>query len=171
MSAKKPLLIVCNLANEQETEAALSVNGYELLLQKEAEESKDKEPKKSEEKRFLFKFGDDLRQDNLVLQFFKIMDRLWQSSGDDMRMMCYDVMETGFETGFIELIDKATVITQMHKDQSKITGPFNKMSILNYFLSKVVENNKEQFTIAKEMKVIKGRLNEYNENFLHSLAG
>jgi len=59
----------------------------------------------------LFKYGDDLRQDNLVLQFFKIMDRLWQSSGDDMRMMCYDVMETGWETGFIEFIDKATVIT------------------------------------------------------------
>ena len=46
-----------------------------------------------------------------MLQFFKIMDRLWQSSGDDMRMMCYDVMETGWETGFIEFIDKATVIT------------------------------------------------------------
>ena len=62
-------------------------------------------------KKFLFKFGDDLRQDNLVLQFFKIMDRLWQSSGDDLQMMCYDVMETGFGTGYIEFIDNATVIT------------------------------------------------------------
>ncbi len=59
----------------------------------------------------------------------------------------------------------------MHKDHSKITGPFNKQSVLNYFLNKIVENNKEQFTVAKEMKVIEGRLNEYNENFLHSLAG
>ncbi len=94
------------------------------------------------------------------------MDRLWQSSGDDMRMMCYDVMETGFETGFIEFINNATVITQMHKDHSKVTGPFNKQSVLNFFLNTVVEKNKEQFTIAKEHKVIKQRLNEYNTMLL-----
>ena len=65
-------------------------------------------------KKFIYKCGDDLRQDNLVLQFFKIMDRLWQSSGDDLRMICYDVMETGFETGFIEFIDNGETITAMH---------------------------------------------------------
>ena len=64
--------------------------------------------------KIMFKSGDDLRQDNLVLQFFKIMDRIWQSMGLDMSMVCYDVMESGFETGYIEFVDKATVITEMH---------------------------------------------------------
>ena len=151
MSKKKPLLIVCNLANEEETEAALTAQNSYGIDYKKYEENKhgmnaiehmasrdfsnsspherrpiahtfqnnqnEIEEEKGQPtvlKKFLFKFGDDLRQDNLVLQFFKIMDRLWQSSGDDLRMMCYDVMETGFETGYIEFVDNATVITDMH---------------------------------------------------------
>ena len=73
-------------------------------------------------KKFLFKSGDDLRQDNLVLQFFKIMDKLWNDL--DMKMVCYDAMESGFETGYIEFIDNATVITDMHKRQGFLSGPF-----------------------------------------------
>ena len=76
--------------------------------------------------KFMFKSGDDLRQDNLVLQFFKIMDRIWTAAGDEMNMICYDVMESGFETGYIEFVDAATVITEMHKRMPKrMLGPFN----------------------------------------------
>jgi hypothetical protein len=34
-----------------------------------------------------------------------------------MEMICYSVMESGFETGYIEFIDNATVITDMHVDE------------------------------------------------------
>jgi hypothetical protein len=35
-------------------------------------------------------------------------------------------METGFETGFIEFIDNATVITDMHVEEGNWSGPFEK---------------------------------------------
>ena len=117
MSKKRPILIVVYLANEKETERALSnINsrnlGYhefhanEEVKENDADDQDDYDSAEDMvKKKFLFKCGDDLRQDSLVLQFFKIMDRLWQSGGDNMRMMCYDVLETGFETGYIEFVD------------------------------------------------------------------
>ena len=69
---------------------------------------------------FMFKSGDDLRQDNLVLQFFKIMDKIWNRSDQDLSMVCYDVMESGFETGYIEFVANATTITDMHQMSSKL---------------------------------------------------
>jgi phosphatidylinositol kinase/protein kinase (PI-3 family) len=53
---------------------------------------------------FLFKCGDDLRQDNLVLQFFKLMDRLWNENSLELNMICYDIMETGYQIGYIQFV-------------------------------------------------------------------
>ena len=43
----------------------------------------------------LFKAGDDLRQDQLILQIFGVMDALWAAEGLDMRMSAYRVVSTG----------------------------------------------------------------------------
>eukprot|EP00762_Andalucia_godoyi_P004690 ANDGO_03641.mRNA.1 Phosphatidylinositol 3-kinase 2 len=52
----------------------------------------------------IFKSGDDLRQDLLTLQMFRIMDRLWKSHGLDMRMLPYGCVATGDQIGFIEVV-------------------------------------------------------------------
>jgi len=52
----------------------------------------------------MFKYGDDLRQDNLVLQMFKMMDRFWAEEGLGIDMVTYDVMETGFEIGMMQFV-------------------------------------------------------------------
>lgn len=70
------------------------------------------------------------------------MDGLWQKNSMNMEMECYDVMESGFETGFIEFIDGATVITDMHVDAGNWKGPFTKTSIMKFFLDKVAKNRR-----------------------------
>ena len=64
-----------------------------------------------------------MRQDNLVLQFFKIMDRIWQAAGLDLSMVCYEVFESGFEKGYIEFVNPSKVITDMHKEKGYF-GPY-----------------------------------------------
>jgi phosphatidylinositol-4,5-bisphosphate 3-kinase catalytic subunit alpha/beta/delta len=85
--------------------------------------------------KFLFKNGDDLKQDNLVLQFFKMMDRLWIKNGWELNMVCYDVMETDQFTGYIQFVDNATVITEMHKKASHcFLGPFYQTTVRDHFV-------------------------------------
>ena len=62
----------------------------------------------------MFKYGDDLRQDSLILQLFKLMDRLWMQKGLNMEMNAYNVVETGNMIGYIEFVDKAVVISKIH---------------------------------------------------------
>jgi len=42
----------------------------------------------------IFKSGDDLRQDVLTLQMIRIMDRLWQSEGIDLKLSPYGCIAT-----------------------------------------------------------------------------
>lgn len=80
---------------------------------------------KTEVIKILFKYGDDLRQDNLVLQFFRIMDEMWMEKNMNMMMVRYKVMETGFQVGYIEFVDNSEVISTMHKWRGFWSGPFS----------------------------------------------
>ena len=83
--------------------------------------------------KLLFKYGDDLRQDNLVLQFFRIMDEYWMEKNMNMEMRLYKVMETGNKVGYIEFVDKSDVIATMHKWRGLVQGPFKEKCIYEYF--------------------------------------
>ena len=45
--------------------------------------------------RVMFKYGDDLKQDNLILQIFRVFDKLWRESGLDLKMNIYRTLSTG----------------------------------------------------------------------------
>ncbi|KAH8854640.1 Phosphatidylinositol 4,5-bisphosphate 3-kinase catalytic subunit alpha isoform [Schistosoma japonicum] len=60
----------------------------------------------------IFKHGDDLRQDMLTLQLFKLMDRIWKEEGMDMCLTSYGCFATGYEMGIIEAVrDSRTVMS------------------------------------------------------------
>jgi phosphatidylinositol-4,5-bisphosphate 3-kinase len=61
----------------------------------------------------IFKSGDDLRQDMLTLQMIRIMDKLWQADGLDLRMVPYGVLATGNGIGFIEVVLNAETVSSI----------------------------------------------------------
>jgi len=53
----------------------------------------------------IFKHGDDLRQDQLVLQIFTLMDRILKRENLDLKLTSYRVLATSAQHGFVQFID------------------------------------------------------------------
>lgn len=80
----------------------------------------------------MFKAGDDLRQDQLILQLMKIMEHLWRKEGLDFGMRCYSVLPTGLNQGFIEVVPNAITESELQVDK----GTFNKQIYVKYLKKK-----------------------------------
>ncbi|XP_020608152.1 phosphatidylinositol 4,5-bisphosphate 3-kinase catalytic subunit beta isoform-like [Orbicella faveolata] len=81
--------------------------------------------------RIIFKNGDDLRQDMLTLQLFKIMDRIWQNEGLDLGMIPYGCLSTGSSIGMIEVVHDAETIAKLQKNKG-VAATFAKNCIWDW---------------------------------------
>ncbi|KDN44187.1 hypothetical protein RSAG8_05660, partial [Rhizoctonia solani AG-8 WAC10335] len=63
----------------------------------------------AEEYSVIFKNGDDLRQDQLVIQLFTLMDRLLRKENLDLKLTPYDVLATSSMEGMIQFIPSSTI--------------------------------------------------------------
>ncbi|KAM0791817.1 hypothetical protein ACM66B_004077 [Microbotryomycetes sp. NB124-2] len=57
----------------------------------------------------IFKNGDDLRQDQLVIQLFTLMDRLLRKENLDLKLMPYRVLATGSIDGMVQFVESKTL--------------------------------------------------------------
>lgn len=57
----------------------------------------------------IFKNGDDLRQDQLVIQLFTLMDRLLRKENLDLKMTPYKVLATGALDGMVQFVPSKTL--------------------------------------------------------------
>lgn len=58
---------------------------------------------------FIFKDGDDMRQDQLVIQLFTLMDRLLRKENLDLKLSPYAVLATGPLQGMVQYIPSMTI--------------------------------------------------------------
>lgn len=59
----------------------------------------------------MFKDGDDMRQDQLVIQLFTLMDRLLRQENLDLKLSPYNVLATGPLQGMVQFIPSKTIAT------------------------------------------------------------
>ncbi|KAI0980932.1 hypothetical protein GJ496_000311 [Pomphorhynchus laevis] len=73
----------------------------------------------------IFKNGDDLRQDQLVMQLINLMDKIMKQDQLDLQLTPYEVLATGYNVGLVEYVESMTLRTIKQTHQT----------IRNYFLS------------------------------------
>ena len=61
-------------------------------------------------KGIIYKNGDDLRQDQLVLMLFKLMDMLWKEVNLDFKFTSYKCIAVTKEVGFMEFVANSETI-------------------------------------------------------------
>ncbi|ESP05458.1 hypothetical protein LOTGIDRAFT_181298 [Lottia gigantea] len=66
----------------------------------------------------IFKHGDDLRQDQLVLQSIQLMDKLLRKENLDLKMSPYKVLATSSNHGFVQFVESSAVAEVLYKDGS-----------------------------------------------------
>ncbi|CBQ67863.1 related to phosphatidylinositol 3-kinase [Sporisorium reilianum SRZ2] len=71
--------------------------------------SRDKKAGEAGQYTLIFKNGDDLRQDQLVIQLFSLMDRLLRNENLDLKMTPYRVLATGSIDGMVQFVDSLSI--------------------------------------------------------------
>ncbi|KAM9312943.1 phosphatidylinositol 4,5-bisphosphate 3-kinase catalytic subunit gamma isoform [Gastrophryne carolinensis] len=104
----------------------------------------------------IFKHGDDLRQDMLILQILRIMASIWEEESLDLCLLPYGCISTGNKIGMIQIVKDATTIAQIQQSTVGNTGAF-KDEVLSQWL--------------KEKCPIEEKLSAAVERFVYSCAG
>ncbi|XP_072329180.1 phosphatidylinositol 4,5-bisphosphate 3-kinase catalytic subunit gamma isoform isoform X2 [Scyliorhinus torazame] len=85
----------------------------------------------------IFKHGDDLRQDMLIIQTLVIMDSIWQENSLDLNLIPYGCIATGYNIGMIEVVRDATTIATVQRSKGGNTGAFKNDALCDWLKSKM----------------------------------
>uniref|UniRef100_A0A673LAF2 phosphatidylinositol 3-kinase n=1 Tax=Sinocyclocheilus rhinocerous TaxID=307959 RepID=A0A673LAF2_9TELE len=84
----------------------------------------------------IFKHGDDLRQDMLIIQTLMVMDSIWKEIGLDLNLVPYGCISTGHNIGMIEIVRNAITIASVQRSQGGVAGAFKNNALYDWLQRK-----------------------------------
>ncbi|CAL9683053.1 unnamed protein product [Knipowitschia caucasica] len=97
----------------------------------------------------IFKDGDDLRQDMLILQILLIMESIWETESLDLCLLPYGCISTGNRIGMIEIVKDATTIANIQQSVVGSTGAFKDEILCQWLRDKCICEDKFQQAVEK----------------------
>ncbi|RVE56817.1 hypothetical protein OJAV_G00225230 [Oryzias javanicus] len=97
----------------------------------------------------IFKDGDDLRQDMLILQILLIMESIWETESLDLCLLPYGCISTGNRIGMIEIVKDATTIANIQQRVVGSTGAFKDEILHQWLRDKCISEEKFQQAVER----------------------
>ncbi|CAN9508131.1 unnamed protein product [Ophioblennius macclurei] len=97
----------------------------------------------------IFKDGDDLRQDMLILQILLIMESIWETESLDLCLLPYGCISTGNRIGMIEIVKDATTIANIQQSVVGSTGAFKDELLYQWLQDKCASEDKFQQAVER----------------------
>ncbi len=82
----------------------------------------------SERAAAMFKVGDDLRQDQLVLQLLGVMDKMFKDVNLNLHLTLYRVLSFSNDEGAMEFVEGSMSLSQVQKNHGSISNYFKKQA-------------------------------------------
>ena len=89
----------------------------------------------------MYKIGDDLRQDQLIVTLFSLFEDIWLDSGLDLRMRQFDVIPVAKNRGFIELVKDSVTLREIQSGEKKNLS-VNETCLHNYLVKQRLDYHK-----------------------------
>ncbi|XP_050713175.1 phosphatidylinositol 4-phosphate 3-kinase C2 domain-containing subunit beta-like isoform X2 [Eriocheir sinensis] len=127
----------------------------------------------------IFKVGDDLRQDMLVIQMIRLMDKLWLKEDLDLKVVTFSVVPTGDKIGIIELVKDAETLRKIQTEYG-VTGSFQDRPIAEWLAKqnpsqleyqRAVENFTASCAAYCVATYILGICDRHNDNIMLKTSG
>jgi len=101
----------------------------------------------------IFKVGDDLRQDMLTLQMFRVMDKLWKKMNLNLKFNAYQCIVTGNGIGMLEVVTNSMTIAKIQKAHDGALSEFKEDVLYTWLAAQnktasEFENAIENFTVS-----------------------
>lgn len=143
--------------------------------------------KPGEKYKIIYKNGDDLRMDQLIIQMIQLMDHLMKQLNLDLHLTIYDVRAYGSDDGIMEFVNNSYTLQDVQKDYSKkkgLEGFFKDLTIQK--LQRQKENSADEVSdstsedsksvnssgfLDKSYSGLNGIDPEILNNYIESLAG
>lgn len=124
-----PSVIICGCYPEESAVFKSSLSPLKITLKTVVKDSNSnaifsKAKHKYGKYTMMFKIGDDLRQDQLVIQIIDLMDQLLKNENLDLRLTPYRILATSPIAGMIQFVPNETldsILTKNYNDEGLVT--------------------------------------------------
>ena len=126
----------------------------------------------------IYKIGDDLRQDQFVIQLINVMNQLWILNDLDLSVMTFNCLQTGDKRGFIEMITNAETLKEIQN--GSVLNVFDKSCIFEWLrfhnpvqsnFNKAVNNFTRSCAAYSVATYVLGICDRHNDNVMVKYSG